>query len=466
MTQPLGPGSEIDGFRLGELLHTGSMATIYRLAGPDGPLPLIIKIPRLGAAERAINVIAFEVCRMVLGALAQSPHHPTLVAFGDVETVPYLVMEYVEGTRLDDRVPHAPLSPEEIARLGAALALGLHEIHRQGALHLDLKPTTVLYRPSGEAVLIDFGLARHGHYPDLLEEEFRTPIGNWVYLAPEQIVGVRCDPRSDIFALGAILYHLATGRFPFGKPSRMAELRRRLYRDPLPPRAIVPETPGWLQEIILHCLEVDARERYASAAAVAFDLANPAQVAITERGLRDRRTGATTLFRRWLQASKFKPAPCPPVSAPSQPAPIVLVAIPPGPPNESAFAALRDAARRVTTADRVCRVACVTVVPSAAGLSGERYEETPTGRHIAQLVNLRRFARPLELPEERLTYHVLESDKPAAALIDYAKMNEVDQILLGAPRSGRPMRLATGVAAQVVAEAQCTVSVVRPRPQQ
>ena len=466
MTTSLGPGSEIDGFRLGELLHTGSMAAIYRLTGPDGPLPLIMKIPRLGPAERAINVIAFEVCRMVLGALAQSPHHPTLVAFGDVETMPYLVMEYVEGTRLDDRVPHAPLPPDEVARLGSALALGLHEIHRQGALHLDLKPTNVLYRPSGEAVLIDFGLARHGHYPDLLEEEFRTPIGNWVYLAPEQIVGVRCDPRSDIFALGAILYHLATGRFPFGKPSRMAELRRRLYRDPLPPRALGAETPGWLQEIILHCLEVDARDRYASAAAVAFDLANPAQVAITERGLRDRRTGATTLFRRWLEARKFEPAPCPPVAVPTQPAPIVLVAIAPGPPDESAFAALRDAARRATETDRACRVACVTVVPPAAALSGERYEETPTGRHIAQLVNLRRFARPLELPEERLTYHVLESDKPAAALIDYAKMNEVDQILLGAPRSGRPMRLLTGVAAQVVAEAQCTVSVVRPRPQQ
>src|SRR5205809_4093973 len=116
-----GPGSEIDGFVLGEMMHAGSMATIYRLAGPDGPLPLIIKIPRLGGGERAVNVIAFEVCRMVLGALAQGPHHPTLVAFGDVETTPYLVMEYVEGVRLNDWVHRAPVAPEEIARLGAAL---------------------------------------------------------------------------------------------------------------------------------------------------------------------------------------------------------------------------------------------------------------------------------------------------------------------------------------------------------
>jgi nucleotide-binding universal stress UspA family protein len=108
-------------------------------------------------------------------------------------------------------------------------------------------------------------------------------------------------------------------------------------------------------------------------------------------------------------------------------------------------------------------VACATAVPPAAALSGERYEDTATGRHIKHLVNLRRWAKPLQLPEERLTYHVLESEKPAAALIDYAKMNDVDQILMGAPRSGASARLFPGVSAQVVAEAPCSVTVVRPR---
>ena len=140
-------------------------------------------------------------------------------------------MEYVEGTRLDDWVEPAPKAPEEIARLGSALALALHDVHRQDVAHLDLKPTNVLYRPSGEAVLIDFGLAHHAQYPDLLAEELHHPVGNWVYMAPEQVVGVRCDPRSDIFALGAMLYQLATGRLPFGNPSTRKELRRRLYRE-------------------------------------------------------------------------------------------------------------------------------------------------------------------------------------------------------------------------------------------
>jgi nucleotide-binding universal stress UspA family protein len=461
--EPLGPGSEIDGFCLGDIIHVGSMASIYRLTGPDGPLPLIIKIPRLGPGERAVNVIAFEVCRMVLGALAQGPHHPTLVAFGDVETTPYLVMEYVDGVRLNDWVDRAPVAADEIARLGSTLALALHDLHRQDVVHLDLKPTNVMYRAGGEPVLIDFGLAHHSHYPDLLAEELRTPVGNWVYMSPEQVLGVRCDPRSDIFALGAILYHLTTGRFPFGNPRTSAQLRQRLYRDPVPPRVLVAETPAWLQEIILHCLEIDARDRYASAAELAFDLANPSQVALSGRAARARRAGWGTLIRRRIRARRFEPAPCPPPSTRIGPAPIVLVAIAPAQADETLFEALRDAARPLIAADDQSRIACVTAVPPAATLLGERDEDTATGRHIKHLVNLRRWAKPLQLPEERLTYHVLESEKPAAALIDYAKMNDVDHILIGALHGGASTRLFPGVSAQVVAEAPCNVTVVRPR---
>lgn len=461
----LEPGSEIDGFRLGELIHVGSMASIYRLTGPAGPLPLIIKIPRLGPGERAVNVVAFEVCRMVLGALGQGPHHPTLVAFGDVETTPYLVMEYVDGVRLNDWAGRAPIAPGEIARLGAALALALDDLHRQGVAHLDLKPTNVLYRPGGEAVLVDFGLAHHSHYPDLLAEELRTPVGNWVYMAPEQVVGVRCDPRSDIFALGAILYHLATGRFPFGDPHSSAELRERLYRDPVPPRALVATTPAWLQEIILRCLEIDARERYATGAEVAFDLTHPDEVAQSERGARERAAGWATRMRRRIRARKFKPAPCPPAPIRVGPASIVLVAIEPAQNDALLLGAMQDAVRRVIAADERCRIACATAVPPAAALSGEREEETATGRHIKHLVALRQWARPLQLPEERVTYHVLESEKPATALIDYARMNDVDHILVGASRGSASARLFPGVSAQIVAEAPCTVTVVRPPPE-
>jgi eukaryotic-like serine/threonine-protein kinase len=444
------PGTEIDGFTLGEQIHRGTMASIYRLVGDDGPLPLIMKIPRLGAGERPANVISFEVCRIVLGALKQSPHHPTLVAYGDVETTPYLVMEYIDGRMLNEWTRRAPIPAEETAQLGHALAMALHDIHRQDVVHLDLKSTNVMYRPSGEAAIIDFGLSSHRHYPDLLAEEFRIPIGNWSYMSPEQVLGLRCDPRSDLFALGALLYELATGKSPFGMPNSPAQLRRRLYRDPVPPRAIAPQTPQWLQEVILHCLEVDGGERYGSAAQVAFDLANPAQVAITERGERQRRGGLGTLARRWLGARKFEPQPCPPPTTSITLAPIVMVAIGAAQNDEPLFDALRDAVRRICAVEERCRVACTTVVPPAAALS----DDTATGRHIKHLVNLRRWAKPLQLPEERLTYHVLESEKPESALIDYATMNDVDQIVIGADARWF---------ARVVAAAPCSVTVVRAR---
>lgn len=459
------PGSEIDGFRLGEMVHAGSMAFIFRLTGPHGPLPLVMKIPRLGPGERAVNVIGFEVCRMVMGALAQSSHHPTLVSYGDIETIPYLVMGYVEGTRLSEWISRAPIAPDEVARLGAAFALALHDLHCNDVVHLDLKPTNVIYRAGGEAVLIDFGLAHHSHFPDLLAEELRIPVGNWVYMSPEQVVGVRCDPRSDIFALGAMLYELATGRLPFGRPSSIAEVRRRLYRDPIPLRAIVPGIPEWLQEIILRCLEIDARARYASADRIAFDLTNPSRVELTERSSRRRRAGPATLVHRWLRAKHFEPAPCPPPVTQKNPAPVVAVALVTSPIDEYLLEALREAVRTVLAFDRQCRIACVTVVPPAATLTGEGDERTATERHIKRLVELRKWAKPLELPEERLTCHVLESDKPAEVLIDYATMNDAKLMLIGAPRKGGGSRLFGGVCAQVVAGAPCSVSVVRPPPE-
>ena len=455
----LGPGSEIDGFRLGELMHVGSMASIYRLAGPLGPLPLVMKIPRLGPGERAVNVIGFEVCRMVLGALAQSPHHPTLVAYGDVETIPYLVMEYVEGVRLNDWLARAPLPAEEIAQRGAALALA--DLHRQDAAHLDLKPTNVLYRASGEAVLIDFGLAHHGHYPDLLAEELRIPIGNWVYMAPEQVLGVRGDPRSDIYALGGMLYELITGRLPFGRPKSVKELRQRLYREPVPPRAIYPATPAWLQEITLRCLEVQTGARYGTAEEVAFDLVHPSQVVLTERGARTRRAGWWSNLRRRLRAEDYRPAAIARRPLRAHLAHVVAVALAPQEGNEPLCEALREAARRALAADPGCRIACVTVVPPAAALSGEGEEATATGRHIRRLVELHRWARPLGLPEERVTYHVLESEKPAAALIDFVKLNEIEELVIGASRNAPGARLFASDCAQVVAQVPCSVTVVR-----
>jgi len=454
-----GPGTEVDGFVLGEKLHTGAMALIYRLCGPKGPLPLVMKVPRLGPGEAGANVVCFETERMILGALF-SRHVPTLVAMGDVETTPYLVMEFVDGPLLGDWVGRAPLPAAEIARLGAAVALALNEVHVRDVVHLDLKPANVLLRATGEAVLIDFGLAHHAHFPDLLAEEFRHPVGNWPYMSPEQVLGVRCDPRSDQFALGVMLYELATARLPFGTPTSVAGLRKRLYLDPPPPCAIAPATPEWLQEVILRCLEVDARDRYAAATDVAFDLLHPDRVCITPRGTRHTRLGWAGRFQRWVRAAGFEPAPCPPAVHASAPAPIVLVALLNThlPPAD----AIRNAVRRLLGADQQCRIACVTVIRPEPALGAERFEDSATSLYIRNLVALREWAKPLQLPEERLTCHVIESDRPASALVDYAVFNDVEQIFIGATGGSIDARPPLGaVVTKVMTEAPCSVTVVR-----
>lgn len=463
MMGPPESGTEIDGFVLGERIHVGTMAWIYRLMGPDGPLPLIMKIPRLGAGEPAVNVVSFEVCRQVLGALEQGPQNPTLVAYGDVETTPYLVMEFIEGERLIDWTTKAPLSAAEVARIGSAFAVALHRIHRQDVLHLDLKSGNVLFRKNGEAALIDFGLSAHRHYPDLLAEEFRYPVGNWEYMSPEQILGIRCDPRSDIFALGAHLYELATGQLPFGRPRTVRQLRQRLYSPAIPPTAHVATIPLWLQEIILHCLEIDNRKRYTSAADVAFDLTNPEQVALTERASQRKRRGLSSMLVRRISVNQFEPAPCPPLSFRSDPASIVMVAIDAEDSDPRMHEALREAVRRLVAADTRCRLACMTVVPPAAALEGEGEQATATGRHIRRLIMLRQWTKSLQLPEERVTHHVLESAKPATALLDYASVNDVEQIVIGAPRRAARALRSGGISKQIVADATCSVTVVRPR---
>ena len=170
--------------------------------------------------------------------------------------------------------------------LGAGIADAIQAVHRQGVVHLDVRPENLIRRAGGEWVLLDYGFSRHAHLPDLLAEEQHHNAGSAAYVSPEQVKGDRSDPRSDVFALGVLLYQFATGELPFGEPETVGGWSDRLWRAPAPPRARNPRVPPWLQEVILHALEVDASQRYASAAHVAFDLRHPETVALTARAQR------------------------------------------------------------------------------------------------------------------------------------------------------------------------------------
>ncbi len=482
----LEPGTEIDGFRIDALIHAGGMAVIYSVSGREDPgFPLVMKVPRLGHGEPAESVISFEVEQTVLAAV-KGPHVPRFVATGDLARQPHIVMEHVAGRSLAEWVDRAPVPVAQLAPLGAALATALHDLHLQQVIHHDLKPSNVIIRPSGEAVLVDFGLARHAHYPDLLAEEIRSPIGSAPYISPEQVMGVRWEPRSDVFALGVVLYELATGRLPFGGAATRSALRRRLWRDPAPPRALVPSVPEWLQEVILRCLAPGPADRYPSAAQAAFDLANPEQVGISARGRRLRRDGPLAVLKRWLRAVGFEPgegpAPAARLAGPS----IVLVAIATQHADEPQLDALRQAVRRVRTGGGAQRLACLTVIRPSPEAGGSTEEETATSQRIKHLVLLRHWAEPLGLGPGQISFHVLESTDPADAIIRYARANQVDHILIGAPPREVPLRGMLGtvsarvspeaapeplqilrllwtVSSKVAAEAPCTVTVVRAR---
>src|SRR5258706_1587523 len=163
------------------------MARLFSVTRADGDttLPLIMKVPRIKGGDDPATIVGFEVEQMILPTLA-GVHVPRFVARGDFTVLPYIVMERIGGDSLKARLDAAPLPPAEVADIGARVATALHELHLQHVVHLDVKPSNIMFRASGEAVLVDFGLSRHDRLPDLLEEEFELPMGTGPYMSPEQ----------------------------------------------------------------------------------------------------------------------------------------------------------------------------------------------------------------------------------------------------------------------------------------
>src|SRR5215472_6330540 len=459
-------GQVIGGFRLDGALDPGGMANFWRVTGtnarpPTTPaeFPMVMKVPLLRRGEDPITIVGFEVEQMILARLS-GPHEPRFVAAGDFEQ-PYIVMEFISGRSLKGLLDKTPLPPDEVARIGAKVAFALHDIHRQHVIHLDLKPSNVLLRDDGEVVLIDFGLSRHDQLPDLIAEEFEGAVGTGPYIAPEQVLGDRSDPRSDIFSLGVILYFLATGERPFGEPQREAEWRRRLWRDPQPPRWWNKKVPPWLQEIILRCLEIDPAERYASAAQLAFDLRHPAEVSLTQRAERRTRDGVGTVAMRWLRARKTLPRRPNSVAGQLSRGPIIMVAVDLSPEAEPLADALAVAVGRLLATEPEARVTCVNVLKMARLALDPLEDAHGRNPHLQRLIELKHWARRLTVAQDRVTYHVFEATDTASTIIEYARNTQVDHIVIGARGSSTLRRYLGSVSAQVVVEAPCTVTVVR-----
>lgn len=454
-------GAVIDGFTIGECVHSGGMATLWSVTHADIDRPLLMKIPRVAEGEDPAAIVSFEMEQMILPKLT-GPHVPACFGTGDFVHQAYVVIERIEGDTLYKRLPELPLPYEDARVMVAKIATALADLHKQNVIHHDIKPSSIMFRPSGEAVLIDYGLSCHKHMPDLLQEEFRLPYGTAPYMAPERMMGTRSDPRSDLFSLGVLLYFFTTGTRPFGESETLRGMRRRLWRDPYPPRQLKPDYPPWLQEIVLRCLEIEPVWRYPTASQLAFELGNPDQVKLTARAEKLKRDPLTTVWRRRFNRGLVEPESKSDVAVQIASSPIVAIAIDTSEGTEDLAAALRITAERILATLPAARLACVNVLKLGRITIDRTLDDHGNNKHIDRMVQLRHWAQPLKLDASRLTVHVLEAVDPATAILEFAEVNHVDHIIIGARRDSVLRSLLGSVSAKVAAEANCTVTVVRP----
>src|SRR3984893_5762840 len=374
-------GAVMDGFTVGECVHHGGMATLWSVTRPDITVPLLMKIPRVSEGEDPAAIVSFEMEQMLLPRLS-GPHVPACFGTGDFAHQAYVVIERIPGKTLYSRLGELPLNYEEARVIVQKIALALADLHRQNVIHHDIKPSSIMFRPSGEVVLIDFGLSHHNQLPDLLQEEFRVPYGTAPYMAPERLLGVRDDPRSDLFSLGVLLYFFTTGVRPFGESETLRGMRRRLWRDPYPPRQLRPDYPPWLQEIVLRCLEIDPVWRYPTASQLAFELAHPDQIKLTGRADRLNRDPISTVWRRRFNGNLIEPRGKSAVAAQLAASPVAAAAIDVTEGSSELNDALRVTVGRILKTLPSARLACLNVLKLGRVTIDRTLDDEGNNKHV------------------------------------------------------------------------------------
>jgi serine/threonine protein kinase len=270
------------GVRLGrnhilEKIGEGGMAAVYR--GQDEHLgrEVAVKVLPAGTLADEATRKRFRKEAMALSRVSH-PNIETIYDFDTQSGVDYLVMEYISGLTLREMLARGPLSEKEISSLGLQMAEGLAAAHDKGIIHCDFKPGNIMVSPEGRLKILDFGLARltrpGGAQQDLSTDSstHSRGAGTLPYMAPEQLTGDALDARTDIYALGTVLYEMATGRLPFQEAMSTALVNEIVHKPPPPPGRLRPDISMRLEELILKCLDKDPRNRYQSAKEILVDL--------------------------------------------------------------------------------------------------------------------------------------------------------------------------------------------------
>jgi len=296
------PGDVVEGYRVVELLGEGAFSRVFLAMPPDGTAPVVLKVPEV---ELLGDPAIYERLQREI-AVARGLSHPHVHGILDARldaAPPFLVLEFVEATSLREVLAkEGTLPPERVADLGLQVATGLVYLHAHGVVHRDLKPENLLVTPEGRVLISDFGSALQQGVRRLTWKHLSGAVGTPDYMSPEQIQGQRGDERSDLYALGVIMYEALAGRVPFEGDNWLAVMAGHLQRTPPPLERIAPAAPARLAAIVHHLLRREPAHRYQHASDVVADLAGDAPLAAEvldrspEPPIRERRRASSLRF--------------------------------------------------------------------------------------------------------------------------------------------------------------------------
>jgi serine/threonine protein kinase/Flp pilus assembly protein TadD len=274
-------GSQIGSYQIVSLLGAGGMGEVYRARDTRLDRDVALKVLPVGLLADEAARRRFRKEALALAKLSH-PHIAVIHDVGEEAGVNYLVMECVPGHSLAEKLKSGALTEKEVAPLGAQIADALEEAHEHSVIHRDLKPGNIMVTPKGQVKVLDFGLAKllrpaanimaADTMPTESFAETQGVAGTLPYMAPEQLTGEPVDARTDIYALGVVLFEMAAGRRLFQEDSAPRLTDAILHQQPVSPRALNSRVSPELERIILKCLEKSPEDRYQSAKEVQVDL--------------------------------------------------------------------------------------------------------------------------------------------------------------------------------------------------
>jgi serine/threonine-protein kinase len=289
------PGTQIDQYAVQELVARTETASILRATDLHTGREIAIKLPH---PEVEGDLQFYQRFQREKEICAELDHPAVVKAFAqEKRNRTYMVMEFAPGQLLRALMhQHEKLPAERAARITIAICEALEYIHSRGVVHRDLKPENIIVDGGDRIKLIDFGIASRSGARRLTFGKLSQVMGTPDYIAPEQVQGKRGDARTDVYALGVILYEMLTGQTPFPGNNPWLIMHNRLVTLPVPPREIEPGITPAMQEIIYRALERDPQVRYASARYFANDLLHQDQVRVANR------SGECQPKRTWREA--------------------------------------------------------------------------------------------------------------------------------------------------------------------